>query len=590
MTMKTQKIKNFLRSISAKLILPNIIIFISFLLILSYVMYRPLRDTIILQARENQQSILDEVTSSLSKNLDNALNLTSVLYYAPHHVQQMMDDYENGISTLENYFLSITNVNDSIFSIKLCTPDNSYYVHQNTRRYTVLPDTPDSYDYWSLLLHRAHGRPRVVNVSAGNMKSSGNAYITIAREIYADDGSKIGILLLDVDIQGPFDYFTGSFLDNPYVSRPDNGAYGSFLLLDENNGILYQTDIITNEFLDGLIHSASSGEFRDSNETYMVLKSSTSALDWPIYYYVPQSILLSSLSQTTKIIVACTSLITLLSLVIIIAVSKNISSRINSLVQGIHTFKLTRKPCMLQPKGHDEISTLTNEFSDMTQEIFNLVQQVYVLQIKQKEAAFNALKAQIDPHFINNALQNIQMMAAMHSEPEISNAIADLGMLLRRNLDFKTDYTTVEDELAFLQSYVSLMQFRFQGGLSFVTNTTPDIRGCSILRFLLQPIVENAVQHGFTQSTAEAKISIDIDKCDDMLRIRIADNGIGMSPSKLAALQKALVEQEHLPSEHIGLQNVSSRIRLAHGDKYGLSIESAQNAGTVVTLTLPLLL
>lgn len=582
-----------LNNLSVRMILFHSFIFLLFFILIVAVMYLPFRHAIVAQERADQQRVLEQISASLEANFSNALNFTSVLYYNTPYVEGMIRDYENGVNTLENYFLSISSVSDCIFAIRLCTPEKSYYVYQSTRRYTVVRDNSNSYTYWAEALGGSSGSPRIVNVSSGNIKSSGNSYATIGRMLYDHHGESLGVLLLDVDIQGPFSPYFGSSLNNPYVDRPDTDAYGSFLLTDETGHILLQTDSMHSDFTGGLTAAADTGEFSFEKEHYIVLSQTIARTGWKIYYYLPQTRLLKNLSQLTSNMLLATSAALAVCLTVMVLFARRLSARIHALAENISLFKEGHFDIVAPDKENDEISSLVRGFNEMTQKINSLIREVYVLQIRQKEAAFNALRAQIDPHFINNTLQNIQMLAVLGGQQEISSAIADLGLLLRRNMDVKSDFISIDEELEFIRAYASLMQLRFSSGFDFKIQRDEAVAGRPILRFLLQPVVENAIKHGIAKRiTPEARGSVTVRVSVEGRRIvlSVSDNGPGMSEGS----QRRLIElfeggdSADTGDSHIGLQNVNARIRLAYGKKFGVTLRSSPH-GTEVMLTVPML-
>ena len=174
----------------------------------------------------------------------------------------------------------------------------------------------------------------------------------------------------------------------------------------------------------------------------------------------------------------------------------------------------------------------------------------------------------------------------MDRKSEAVKMIDLLNEMLRRMLRFKEETTTIREELLYIHSYVKMLQFSYEKKLSLAIEMDEDLQSMKILRFVLQPIVENAVFHGIQPKNEDGEIIISGMREEDKVEIMIHDNGVGFSEERL----KEVMSEEYITkkgAEHIGMMNVHNRIRSYYGGKYGIKIESEPEEGTSVYIIIP---
>lgn len=210
--------------------------------------------------------------------------------------------------------------------------------------------------------------------------------------------------------------------------------------------------------------------------------------------------------------------------------------------------------------------------------------------IRQKEAELDALRMQIHPHYLYNTLEVIRMSSVAHQDQETAQMTLSLVRQLQYVIGESKEQVPLQTELDIIRDYVSLVSLRY--GQIDLTITVPHaLLNCPILKMTLQPIVENAVQHGL-RPLGGGQISIGAAREGDILLLTVMDNGCGMDADQLEK-QRAALESDSLPEvkadglRSIGTKNVHDRIRLACGNSYGLEIESQEHVGTAVVLRLP---
>ncbi|MBM7866079.1 GAF domain-containing protein [Heliobacterium gestii] len=202
-------------------------------------------------------------------------------------------------------------------------------------------------------------------------------------------------------------------------------------------------------------------------------------------------------------------------------------------------------------------------------------------------AEIRALQAQINPHFLFNALNTVASYVRTHPETA-RNLLIQLGDFFRKNLREPSQFVSLREELAHIESYLALEQARFEDRLQVIHDIDPGALSCPIPPLLLQPLVENALRHGLLPLRDGGSVTIRARRqADDHIDISVEDDGVGMTPEKVAQLLVRNGATAGAASGGIGLRNVHERLCSIYGPDYGLRIESKPGLGTICALRIP---
>ena len=233
-------------------------------------------------------------------------------------------------------------------------------------------------------------------------------------------------------------------------------------------------------------------------------------------------------------------------------------------------------------EAQDEVGQLTNAFGAMTRKLNVLVNEVYRSQIIQKEAEFKMLQAQLNPHFLYNTLSFINWSALKAGEKEIAKISRDISSFYRTALNSGRAVTTVEEELLNAKSYISIQLALHSNGFDVEYDIEEECRPCEVICNVLQPLIENALEHGIDKKReGRGRLSITAKVRDESLILAVADNGPGFG-------RKVDEEVMKKDSKGYGLKNVNDRIRIYYGEEYGLSIYSEEEKDTRIEIMVPI--
>lgn len=231
-------------------------------------------------------------------------------------------------------------------------------------------------------------------------------------------------------------------------------------------------------------------------------------------------------------------------------------------------------------EGSVEFTNLISKFNSMNEKIQKLIQENYEITIKEKEAEINALNLQLDPHFMYNTLNIVNLKLIQSGHDEASEILMSLSAMLKFNARNKSTEVPFEQELDYLKGYISIMSMRLDGKFRAEYDIDPELFEYNVPKFMLQPFVENSLIHGFelTKTGGLLKITGRMEK--DRRVFLIEDNGKGMDEERIREIMEGRTNS-------VGIGNVRDRIQIIYGMEYGIQISSKPQEGTIITIWLP---
>ncbi|NBD25766.1 cache domain-containing sensor histidine kinase [Paenibacillus glycinis] len=223
----------------------------------------------------------------------------------------------------------------------------------------------------------------------------------------------------------------------------------------------------------------------------------------------------------------------------------------------------------------DELSQLNRGYNTMVRRVGQLIEEVYQVELKQKDSELKLLQSQINPHFLYNTLNSVSLFALQHGDHQVAQMIYALSTFFRMNLSGGKDLITLGEELQLVESYLFLQKIRFGDKIDYEVELDPAAADFPIPKLLIQPFVENAIVHGIEPLEEPGYIGISAEAEDGMLIIQVRDNGSGMTPERLSGIDD---------DPGYAIANIKERVRLHYGDEASIDIQSALGAGTIVRL------
>ncbi|MHA6529893.1 cache domain-containing sensor histidine kinase [Paenibacillus sp. BAC0078] len=303
--------------------------------------------------------------------------------------------------------------------------------------------------------------------------------------------------------------------------------------------------------------------------------------NWLSVVLIPPGALTHDIADTILFfIMALGTPLLALSLLFAYLISARISSPVSKLLLAIKRVGGGDFNAQIKVEGRDELGHVLMKFNSMNERVRELINENYVVKLRERETEILALNIQLNPHFLYNTLNIINWMAVYGEKEKVSSMLISLSRMLHYTTDNRRDLMLLREDIAWLQDYIVIMANRFEHKFRVDFDIEADLLEVSVPKLFLQPLVENAIIHGFRNMENGGLITIYGQRQGDDIRFCVEDNGSGIEPERLEQLLKE-------DSGNIGLKNVDKRIKLLYGSKHGIAIESVSEFGTRVELVIP---
>ena len=348
------------------------------------------------------------------------------------------------------------------------------------------------------------------------------------------------------------------------------------------------TQITASDDQEGLIEAAY------QNERYLVFFQKLPVGDWILISEVKESELFSRANHLQKNLLLTSAVLFLITIVASFILSNTITSPLGKLAKAMRyiergDFSGAKRFMPNIKSQNNEVDYLINVTEHTIEKLQNLIETEYKTNLRRKDAEYKALLLQINPHFLNNTLEIIGSLALQEKNKEVMNVSVYLGKMLRYSLNTKSNIVTLGEELNYIKSYTNILKLRYEDMITIQMDIDPDTVTLPIIKFILQPLVENAVKYSFSEKTF-ADIFIKTEKVGNQISISVEDKGIGLSEEMISDLQQNDETLNVLESKgnSIGLRNVLGRLKLTYGNEFSYQIDSIKNEGTKITLLIDL--
>lgn len=528
----------------------------------------------------NSMEVLFDEVGSVSARLENSARLRSLL------------ESNEAASKNQKEFAALMDRLDidetAVGHVVAISRNGSTYASEENG---LVVEPPDNWYLETLSASDYSGAP-FVDWNHVKKDTRGNAYLLYGKTVkdtYDGLGETLGYVILYIpesalekrysrlDESVGYSYLLSS--NDVVISHEDTAAIGS-RQIDSRK---YDTDIPFASFndringVDSIVTVSRLDRHEYSGES--ILKGS----GWRIVSVVSREMLVEPLNRINKTI-ALLALAALTAAVLVTGrIARGITRPIRSMGRRLKSFGRQEAPeevLLFEENRRDEMWELESAYNDMLLRITELMEKNRRQSEQTRKQELTALQAQINPHFLYNTLDVVAWLAKIKKQPEIEQLILALGSFFRISLHKGEQFIRVSEEIELLRSYVTIEKIRFPGKISIEYRVEADIMDCSMMKIVLQPLVENAIKHGLSQLEGEGHILVEGRRGEgEDLLFEVRDDGVGFEvPESFLEKGSAAVQ----PEGGYGLRNVHERIRLSCGEGYGLSIRSAPGEGAAV--------
>ena len=328
---------------------------------------------------------------------------------------------------------------------------------------------------------------------------------------------------------------------------------------------------------------------------YILAYDTQSLTGWKQLVLVPSRAFIGSMNKVPQTLLLLTLASSFLLILLLNFISGNMTRSLQVVIEGMKRMGAGEFMLRLPEPRDREARILVRKFNDMGERIHGLIVENYEIKLREKEAQIMALNLQMNPHFLYNTLNTINMMAIECGQPDISRALVSLAQMLQRTLRMKGDGCSVREELENLQDYLYIMGLRLEGAFTTHVDIQKEMLDTKVPYFMLQPLVENSITHGFegTEEGGVLRIRGFLGP-DGKREFQITDNGRGFSvwegrgegdrEGKREDYREGYREDHR---EGLGIGNLKNRLYLMYGEGYSMEIRSESMLGTIVEIILP---
>lgn len=287
-------------------------------------------------------------------------------------------------------------------------------------------------------------------------------------------------------------------------------------------------------------------------------------------------------------------LVLLISISIIYFKLKNLSERMNNIITSMDEVKAGNLDIRINiTDDKDELNYIATQFNNMCRDLKKYIEISYLAEMNKRKAELSKKKAEmlslqskINPHFLYNTLESIRMKAISNGNREVGRMLFLLGNLFRNQLK-EDDVITIGKEIIYCKEYLELFKFRYDDKFNYYIDCEEELLNKEIIKFILQPLVENYTVHGIRREDYDNELYIHIFKYDNNIKIVIEDNGVGIDKNRIIEINKRIREKD-FSGKSIGIANTHERIMLLYGEGYGIRVDEEFESGTRIILDIPM--
>lgn len=373
-----------------------------------------------------------------------------------------------------------------------------------------------------------------------------------------------------------------------YVDEVGIGQHGYCYIMDTEGEIIYhpQQQLIYSGLKPeqtGIVTGLEDGTVINKNVIYTV--RSLDNCDWRIVgvSYIDE-LVTGRVQDTVRILTVLLLFVFLTAFFSSFLLSHMVSRPIQGLVKAMKDFETKAEEFSYQPvHGSSEILALSDSFGHMVVQIQELMEKVRNEEITLRKTELKALQAQINPHFLYNTLDAIGWLCEEERNKDAVEMVNALARLFRISISKGHELIPIEKEVEHARSYLMIQNFRYKNQFVYSFDIEEECLSYLCNKITLQPIIENAIYHGINRMVDEGRIDIKIFREGEAIVFTVADNGVGMSREQCAGILK----REPGDQTGIGIKNVNDRIKIYFGEEYGITIDSEEDEGTVVSIRMP---
>ena len=508
-----------------------------------------------------------QVVSNYEYYFNNAIEVTNAIQIKVQNI-----DVSEEKSAVQEYFDDIQDMKGEIISIALYDEkgdlivSNSGYVSAEENVYEN-----DSYQ-------NAISEPMINIFSAVGYENDRYAF-TLSRYLNYKNEENYCVALIEFDFS--------KIVRQIYQS--DLGENGHIVIFDRNYEVVYSSkpEFVEEDYKATKELVLGSRSVNINNQSFNLYISTIADTSWKVSVFTNNSQVYNSLNLFIALTVATTICLGVIYLIAIYFVIKQVTNPLYKLQNEMNKIKDLNyevKHSSLAG-GSKEIIQLEATFNDLMKRIRDLAGKLVEERDNQRKSELKALQNQINPHFLYNTLDSIIYMIDKGESQKAEQMIVALSKFFRISISRGKNIIPLKDEIEHVRNYLLIQKIRFGDQFNYTINVSSGLEGYYCMKLILQPIVENAIEHGLNDAQSGGRIDIKAYIDGEFIVLEVTDNGYGISSEKLKEIEKSF--QDKNIHRGVGLQNVYQRIKIYYGEKGDIKIHSIEDEGTTISILIP---
>lgn len=579
--------------IQSKIIITFVFIIIVPTLFTSLITFNRYEASLKSRVSEFSAALVEQINYSIDTYMKDIDRISKTPYYDNDMQDILMKIYEgkdeNYIYDLyinrkiDSFMDDVMRQKDGILSIFILDKNgNVLFTRSIVGDYDGSFDTKNLCNVTEIINNKPIIIPTHKQVYVRNSNSDVFSYVRDIKEVTTN--TTIGYILINININSIIDILSSIKYSNSWdviITNNDNK-------LIYYRGREYLGQKLNTEYALNTEGIGGAKEVGLSQDSYMLAYNVSKFTGFKVILSNRTSELLKDIYLIRKLNIVVVLLFILLALGISIAISFNITRPVKKLAAVMMKVENGDFNVKAEVRTNDEFVKLAEGFNRMIKYIDELINREYKARINEKEAELMALQNQINPHFLYNTLESITMKAEINDDLEVSDMVSALGKLFRLSISKGMEFVKLGQEIEHVKLYIKIQNIRYKNKFNVTYSVDNELLDCIMPKLILQPIVENSINHGFENRKEMCNIKIFAVKQESNLIIKVIDDGNGIENNRLEEIRKQ-IEDEYAMGErvNIGLRNVNQRIKLSYGARYGLLIESEPGKGTSVEVRIP---
>jgi two-component system sensor histidine kinase YesM len=504
------------------------------------------------------------------------MQITSIIYtdttLKSYLTKKYQDDYDfvTAYQYINRLMYSLLLANNSANNISIYTknftlPSDGKFIYHIT-------ESTSNIDW--LVSNLNHG---YIVYNGTSVDTKGNAVFSVGRALnFNNENYTYAYLVIDIPESVLYSQIENEFLQKDFYITDENGV-----IISTRNKELLSSKL--EDVLGVGIFSQPNNVLQTAtvnNEKVMIVYTSMTN-GWKTVTVIPINSILSDATKASSQIAFISILCVIISILLLLLISRHFSRRLKVLNKQISMIADNNFSYQAKNISADEMGQLSNSINIMARRLDEAINEAYKKEILRKRAELNLLQSQINPHFLYNTLAGISSLAFRGDSNEVGKLINHLSQFYKISLHQGKEYISIGEEVKITKHYVALQNMRFKDMFLFHWDVDEALCEYQTLKLMLQPFIENAVNHAIRDDNKPLNVSIRIFQSDEVILFEVEDDGIGIHESVLKSIF------QHEPPVGYGICNVNNRIKLSYGEEYGIYIISTLGKGTKVTIKIP---